>query len=296
MKAFTATPPTDRRAFLATAAGFAASSLVRATNKSDTRQDAGTSPVLRAQKLAWAGVRLELGKAILFLDPLTNPDVWGPALKDKIIPVEVVEGDRYVLVTHRHPDHFDPQAVRAALGKTGLVVCDADVAPLAASAGFKVKVAAHYEPILLGDFTATAVPAVDGYGDPQISWVVYAGGMRIIHCGDTLWHGAWWRIGRQFGPFDAAFLPINGARFEWRKPWSDVPAVMTPEQAVAAAVVLGARLVVPIHYGVVGAEGYREFPDPEAALVEAAGKRNVAVEIARPGEWLTWHPRNSANP
>ena len=64
----------------------------------------------------------------------------------------------------------------------------------------------------------------------------------------------------------------------------------------SAAVILGARLVVPIHYGVVGAEGYREFPDPEAALIEAAGKRNVGVEIVRPGEWLTWHPRSSAKP
>ncbi|MGA7909712.1 MAG: MBL fold metallo-hydrolase, partial [Candidatus Sulfotelmatobacter sp.] len=224
------------------------------------KQDTATGPALRVQKLAWAGVRLQLEKATLFLDPLIDPDVWGPALKDKIIPVEAAEGDRYVLVTHRHPDHFDPHAVRDALGKTGLMVCDPDVAALAASAGFKVRVASHYEPILLGDFTATAVPAVDGYGDPQISWVIYAGGMRIIHCGDTLWHGAWWRVGRQFGPFDVAFLPINGARFEWRKPWSDVPAVMTPEQAVAAAVVLGSRLIVPIHYGVVGAEGYRELP------------------------------------
>jgi len=157
------------------------------------------------------------------------------------------------------------------------------------AAGFKVRTAAPYEPILLGDsFTATAVPAVDGYGDPQVSWVVSGGGRRIIHCGDTLWHGSWWHIGRQLGPFDAAFLPINGARFGWRKPVSDVPAVMTPEQAVAAAVVLGARLLVPIHYGLVGAEGYQEVTQPEAALLKAARQRGMAVEVVRPGEWLRW--------
>jgi L-ascorbate metabolism protein UlaG (beta-lactamase superfamily) len=163
-----------------------------------------------------------------------------------------------------------------------------DVAPLASAAGFKVRATTHWEPILLGDFTVTAVPAVDGYGDPQVSWVVSGGGRRIIHCGDTLWHGAWWRIGRQLGPFDAAFLPINGARFEWRQPVSDVPAVMTPEQAVTAAVVLGAQLVVPIHYGVVGADGYRELPDPESDLIETAKKRGIGVAIVRPGDWLNW--------
>jgi L-ascorbate metabolism protein UlaG (beta-lactamase superfamily) len=280
--------PLNRRSFIATAAAFTAGSLSGAVKASDAAEDAAVGSGLRAQKLAWAGVRLQLEKAALFLDPLINPDVWGPALKDKFIAVEPLEGDRYVLVTHRHPDHFDPQAVRKILGETGIVACDPDVAPLASSYGFKVRVANHYEPILLGDFTVTAVPAVDGYGDPQLSWVVSGGGRRIIHCGDTMWHGTWWRIGRQLGPFDAAFLPINGARFEWRKPWSDVPAVMTPEQAVAAAVVLGAKLVVPIHYGVVGAEGYRELPNCEAVLIRAARERNVNVQLVRPGEWVKW--------
>jgi L-ascorbate metabolism protein UlaG (beta-lactamase superfamily) len=281
--------PVDRRRFLSGATGFVTASVLPKEYRDDLTPKPTSVPAMRAQKLAWAGVRLDLGKSSLFLDPLIDPDVWGPALKDTMIPIEPPEGDRYVLVTHRHPDHFDPHAVRKALGDTGTFVCDPDVAPLAAAAGFKVRTAIHWEPVLLGDFTATAVPAVDGYGDPQVSWVVSGGGRRIIHCGDTLWHGAWWRIGRQLGPFDAAFLPINGARFEWRTPISDVPAVMTPEQAVAAAVVLGARLVVPIHYGVAGAEGYQEIPHPEAELIEAATKRNVDIAIVHPGEWLSWH-------
>ncbi len=280
-----------RRNFLRAAAlGFAGSFLPSA-HAAWATSDAQSRPLLRAQRLAWAGIRLQLEKAALFLDPLVNPDVWGPALKDSLVAVDDVEGDRYVLVTHRHPDHFDPGTVRKALGGTGILVCAPEVAPSAAAAGFKVRLAPLYEPVLLGDFTATAVPAVDGYGDSQVSWVVSGGGRRVIHGGDTLWHGSWWHIGRQFGPFDAAFLPINGARFAWRKPVSDVPAVMTPEQAVAAAVVLGARLLVPIHYGLVGAEDYSEVSDPRAALLEAARKRNMAVEIARPGEWLTWHER-----
>jgi len=155
-------------------------------------------------------------------------------------------------------------------------------------AGVKMRAGAMYEPVLLGDFTATAVPAVDGYGDPQVSWIVTAGGRRIIHCGDTLWHGSWWHIGRQYGPFDAAFLPINGAKFSWRKPVTDVAAVMTAEQAVAAAAVIGARLIVPIHYGVVGAEGYAEDPHAEEELRSFGQKRRIGVEILKPGTWVEW--------
>jgi L-ascorbate metabolism protein UlaG (beta-lactamase superfamily) len=119
-------------------------------------------------------------------------------------------------------------------------------------------------------------------------WVVAAGGRRVIHCGDTVWHGAWWHIGRLYGPFDAAFLPINGAKFSWRKPVTEVPAVMTAEQAVAAALVLGAHIVVPIHYGVLGPEGYAEKSHAEEELRSFARSRGVGVQIIRPGGRVEW--------
>lgn len=294
MRAHEPNLPAGRREFLARAAALAAGVFLHSIGVEAQAQDAGQRPALRIQKLAWAGVKLQLDKAVLFIDPLVNPDVWGPALKDKIIPIEAAEGDRFVLVTHRHPDHFDPLAIRKALGETGTLVCNSDVASLAAGAGLRVRVAEIYEPVLLGDFTATPVPATDGYGDAQVSWIVSGGGRRILHCGDTLWHGTWWRIGRQYGPFDAAFLPINGARFEWRKPVSDVPAVLTPEQAVAAALIVGAKLIVPIHYGVSDAEGYKEMPECERLLLAAAQKRGIGVEVVPPGDWLTWQPRSAS--
>jgi L-ascorbate metabolism protein UlaG (beta-lactamase superfamily) len=279
----------DRRGFLRASMTLAAGCCLPARV---ARSDA-TAGLLRAQRLAWAGVRLQLDGATLFIDPLTNRDVWGPALADEMAALDVPEGLRFVLATHLHPDHFDVDTVRKIIGSTGTLVCAAPAAPSAATHGFRVRAGALYEPVLLGDhFTITAVPAVDGYGDAQVSWVVRGGGRRIIHCGDTMWHGAWWHIGRQLGPFDAAFLPINGARFEWRKPVTDIPAVLTPEQAVAAAVVLGAKLIVPIHHGVVGAEGYREVPDPVGKLIVAARARGVDVEVAKPGQWLTWRARH----
>jgi L-ascorbate metabolism protein UlaG (beta-lactamase superfamily) len=252
-------------------------------------QEAGlAAPHLRAQRLAWAGARLELPEAAIFIDPLLSADVWGAALKDPLTPFSGGPAMRSVLVTHLHPDHFDPLAVRQILDGSGTVICDARVAANVASQGFRVRGLALFEPAIVGEFTVTAVPAVDGYGDPQVSWVVDGGGRRLIHCGDTLWHGHWWQVGRQLGPFDAAFLPINGARFAWRKPFAEVASVMTPEQAVAAAVVLGAKRLVPIHYGIRGASGYEEDPRAEAKLVEIAKGRTVAAQILKPGEWVQW--------
>ncbi len=36
-------------------------------------------------------------------------------------------------------------------------------------------------------------------------------GQRVFHGGDTMFHGCWWLIARRFSPFDAVFLPANGA-------------------------------------------------------------------------------------
>lgn len=256
------------------------------------RSQAATSNNLGIQRLAWAGIKLQLPTGSLFIDPLISAEVWGPALKDRLMPLydegDQEDGARYVLATHTHGDHADPAAIREALGETGTLIYPENAAPPHVP-GVRMRAARLYEPLLLGDFTATPVPAADGYGDPQVSWVVFAGGKRIIHCGDTAWHGSWWRIGRQLGPFDAAFLPINGARFSFREPASEIPAVLTPEQAVAAAVVLKAKQLVPIHYGIEGAQNYAEVEHPLDLLREAAARRNVRLNSLAPGEWIEWN-------
>jgi L-ascorbate metabolism protein UlaG (beta-lactamase superfamily) len=243
---------------------------------------------LRIQRLAWAGIRLRLPKATLFIDPLVSPDEWGTALKDQMIPVGDAIGDTYVLITHAHSDHFDAKAAAEALSRGGALIYPAGTNPLPIPQGARARPSALWEPQLLGDFTATAVPASDGYGDPQVSWVVSAGGRRIFHGGDTLWHGHWWRIGRQFGPFDAAFLPVNGAQFGWRKPVSGQPGVLTPEQAVSAANILGARRLIPIHYGVSGIAEYVEVENPIGRLREIARDKFLNVQPLAPGEWVDW--------
>ena len=273
-----------RREFMSGCAGLAAMTLL--PRKSVFA--AASADGLRIQRLAWAGIRLQLPQATLFIDPLVNPDEWGAALKGPLISVDDAVGDTYVLITHAHGDHFDGKAVEAALRKGGALVYPAGTNPLPVPPGARARPSALWEPQLLGDFTATAVPASDGYGDPQVSWVVSAGGRRIFHGGDTLWHGHWWRIGRQFGPFDAAFLPVNGARFGWRQPVSDVPAVLTPEQAVEAATVLRARCLVPIHYGVSGIAEYVEVEDPIGRLRVAAREKPISIQSIEPGAWVEW--------
>lgn len=271
-----------RRAFLRAGAALAATALMPGARALEASGAGG----LRIQRLAWAGIRLQLPGSTLFIDPLVDPEAWGDALGDALVPVDDAVGDAFVAITHAHPDHFDPIAAAGALRRGGVLVHAAGTHPMPVPPHARTRPSVPWEPQLLGDFTATAVPASDGYGDPQVSWVVSAGGRRIFHGGDTLWHGHWWRIGRQFGPFDAAFLPVNGARFRWRKPVSGQPGVLTPEQAVAAATILGARCLVPIHYGISGLAEYVEVEDPIGRLRAAARGGAVHVQPVAPGAWV----------
>jgi len=274
-------PRIDRRQFLGlgSAAAIAAGARLR-----PVPQEPG--PTLRAQRLSWAGIKLEVGDRTLLIDPWISPEIWDGAWTQPVVPIEIATRARSVLITHLHNDHFDPAAIRAALPETGSVVCQAEIAATVASRGHRTTALQVYEPVALGDFTVIPVPAVDGLGERQVSWVVIGGGRRVIHCGDTVWHGTFHRIGRAYGPFDAAFLPINGAQVLAVTPRAGIPMSLTPEQAVGAAIALGARVVCPIHYGLHDPKAYLEYPDAEALFLRVARERGLTARVVAPGDWL----------
>jgi L-ascorbate metabolism protein UlaG (beta-lactamase superfamily) len=240
---------------------------------------------MRIQRLSWAGIKVELGSTTLFVD--------AAMAEAGDVPLESGTPNCNAVVTHHHSDHYDLKALQSVFNTGSLLICHQDVYPwLAPPAGaVRIQMVSHYQPLLLsrgsGEIVVTAVPAVDGFGHPQVSWVIDGGGKRILHCGDTLWHGHWWDIGRVYGPFDIAFLPINGARqVSGRFIDSGFPMVLTPEQAASAGALLGAKRVCPIHYGRHEPPIYLEVPEPESSFQAAAQKRETPVLSILPGEWV----------
>ena len=219
------------------------------------------------------------------------------------------------LITHLHRDHADAAALAAALSTEATVYEPQAEAPPSGAAdhlttygagtveqlgiaqadheltesGITRRPAAPWTSVTAGPVTLTALPAVDGIGDPQVSWLIEAGGARALHLGDTMFHGWWWRIRDRFGAPDVVLAPINGARltFPNRQPPSPLPAVMDPEQAALAAELLAAERLVPIHYGGYGLTGLYE-PEPDAlARVRSAGSR---VTVLDPGHTIEIDP------
>jgi L-ascorbate metabolism protein UlaG (beta-lactamase superfamily) len=114
-----------------------------------------------------------------------------------------------------------------------------------------------------------------------VSWLIEAGGHRVLHAGDTMFHGWWWRIRERFSAPDVLLAPINGARltFPHRRPASPLPGAMDPQQAALAAELTEAELLLPIHYGGYAIEGIYE-PVPHALeSVSQASARVAPVAI-----------------
>jgi L-ascorbate metabolism protein UlaG (beta-lactamase superfamily) len=135
----------------------------------------------------------------------------------------------------------------------------------------------------------TALPASDGLGDPQVAWLVEAEGARILHLGDTMFHGYWWRMTRRHGPFDVILVPVNGTvvDFPHRRPPSPLPAALDPAQAAIASEILGARLAIPIHAEGYEIDGiYQPIPDAAERFAAAAAERGVPVRILDLGETI----------
>ena len=57
---------------------------------------------------------------------------------------------------------------------------------------------------------------------------------------------------------------------------------------LTAATVLGARTVVPIHYGISGVDAYQEVDDALGALIRVARGTAIEVQSVQPGAWVAW--------
>ncbi|MBK5231637.1 MAG: MBL fold metallo-hydrolase [Thermoleophilia bacterium] len=260
---------------------------------------------LQITRLGWAGIQLECDGHSLVIDLFETRDAMAPFIDEVTGPLPPPSGPiDLALVTHLHADHTDARAIGSALKPDGLVLRPAPApgddldraATVMAEAGLasleaEVRVVGNWQTQKAGPFAVTPVPATDGFGDPQVSWVVEAGGRRIFHGGDTVFHGAWWPIASKFKPFDAVFLPVNGAicNFPHRQPPSPFPASLTPEGAAVAASILGTSLAVPIHFDGIHVEGlYEQGEDPGPSFVTAAAEREIDATILEPGQPIRW--------
>ena len=154
-----------------------------------------------------------------------------------IDPYEIAEGKKadIILITHEHFDHCSPDDVAKIQQSETVIVTEKDSAKKLSG---NVKVVSPGDSLTVDGVKIEAVPAynVDKDFHPKangwLGFIVEIEGVRIYHAGDTDFIPEM----RDFKT-DIALLPVSGTY------------VMTADEAVAAALAIEPRIVIPMHYG-----------------------------------------------
>lgn len=202
-----------------------------------------------------------------------------------------------VLITHSHVDHLNRWSLKAVDRDTHLVV-PRGALHVVADLGFahvtELAIGAQLE---VGGLQITGVPTrhdwgrwVKRPGPEAMGYVVSGGGATVHHAGDVDFsdHAVFDDIGKQFS-IDAALLPIGGMLPVWyyrlRRRAMDQGIHIDPDCALDIYERLGARALVPVHWGTVHMFGLPGAP--RRALVKAVAARGSAgVQILGHGESL----------
>ncbi len=196
-----------------------------------------------------------LGRRRFLIDPVLSDHAgWlyrrhlpPPLTLDQLPEVDVV------MVTHNHYDHLDA-AVFRALPERVTVIVPAGMGRwmLRRRRGHVIELGWWRQAEVAG-LRITLVPACHwsrrGVFDTNRAlwggYVVEGGGYTVYHSGDSSWFGGFDEIARRFPAIDVAALPIGG----YRPAWFMEHYHLNPEQAGRAFLALGARRLLPMHWG-----------------------------------------------
>ncbi|HEX7293281.1 MAG TPA: MBL fold metallo-hydrolase [Solirubrobacterales bacterium] len=155
---------------------------------------------MEIRRLAWAGLEVNAGGETAVVDFVEDFSWMHDDPPAGEIPPSPAAGTAVAgLLTHLHWDHADVDALGRVLSPAGVVLrpeksfgSQAEVALIdkpeseLEQSGLTTRVVQPWETVEIGPFSCTALPAADGFGDPQVSWCIAADGCRILHTGDTL--------------------------------------------------------------------------------------------------------------
>ncbi|HKY36313.1 MAG TPA: MBL fold metallo-hydrolase [Polyangiaceae bacterium] len=255
-------------------------------------------PGLRAIWFGHATVLVEIGGRRVMTDPMLSEHAFPVKLiaprRNNPPPLTLEQLPRIDVVTisHDHFDHLDMATVTglAARGThffvglgvgahlerwqiPGAQIHEMDWWESAEHAGLKIHCtpARHYS-------------GRKSMGNPTLwaSWVIESPEHRVFHSGDTGYGPHFEEIGKRRGPLDLSLIKIGDYGND--AAWHSIH--MFPEDAIRAHVDLGAKVLLPIHWGTIELS-FHAWDEPIRRAVTAAKARSIQVVTPRLGEVVT---------
>ncbi len=237
--------------------------------------------------LGHASAVAELGGRRVAFDPLGRRRIRAAGALDA------------VAITHAHVDHLNRWTLRAIDRAVHLIV-PRGARRYVADLGFaRVTETAPGDHVDLGGVDLIAVPTAHEGGRWRRSddvlccgYVVTASGHAVHHAGDVDFadHEIFDAIGRDFR-IDASLLPIGGMMplryYQQRRHLLDRGVHIDPDAALQIFERLGARAMVPVHWGTVNLRfGSAHAPRHRLVLAAAERGKDPHVRVLAHGERL----------
>lgn len=248
-------------------------------------------------KITWVGhatFAIHDGHDVVLTDPHFGyraliPARWYPPG----IPIEAVPPDAFAVLSHNHYDHLDSYTVDHLPASMHWFV------PRGLADWFRARERPNvveldwWESVQHGRWTLTCLPAQHwsrrmGQSTNTTlwcSWLLDSGTHRYFFAGDTGYFHGFAEFKQRFDPIDVALLPIGAYEPRWFMGYQH----MNPAEAYRAFQDLGARYMLPMHWGTFDLtfepidEAAREF----RRVVDAAGTDPKRSPVLGIGEG--WH-------
>ena len=250
--------------------------------------------------VTWIGhatTLVQLGGVNILTDPIFSDGIMGViqrrappgVLLNRLPHIDVV------VISHNHPDHLDAPTVDALPADTHYIVGLGGAPWFAARGRHQVTELDWWQSTEVEvrgqHLRITMVPAQHwsqraGVNRNRVLWGGYvfemSGHERFYFAGDTGFPAAFAEIGRRFPSLDFAIMPIGA--YEPR--WFMHPQHLAPDETAVAFGQLGAKTLVPMHWGTFHLSD-EPMAEPPAALYRAMGPRaNQILFLPVGGSWF----------
>jgi L-ascorbate metabolism protein UlaG (beta-lactamase superfamily) len=169
------------------------------------------------------------------------------------LPIASIPRDAFAVISHNHYDHLDEWTIESLPESVGYYV------PVGLGEWFRkrgrtdVTELDWWESAARGRFTITCLPSQHWslrLGQPAnstlwCSWLVDSQDYRYYFAGDTGYFPGFAELGRAWDEIDVAMLPIGSYAPRWVMAYQH----MDPAEAYRAFQDLGARYMLPMHWG-----------------------------------------------